>query len=193
MIAVALQLSRLAGHRLEDTWTVRAILQSAIPIQRALNRRRGERNPSSLLTQIVASAERSIAIAKYMVRNCIFPPLPWPIARYTVSFTAALFSRRPAPSSIVFPLVFVRARRAGRAGGASYRRIFAVVIQRWLSRETGEAAKGRERLAEKRVANREGKPTATTDQYIVCPILTSNDRFFGSSSEFPRNLETIFI
>lgn len=71
------------------------------------------------------------------------------------------------------PLVFVGARNAGRAGGASYRRrIFAVVIQRWLSRETGEAAKGgeKERLDEKRVANREGKPTATTDRYIVSDL-----------------------
>jgi len=41
------------------------------------------------------------------------------------------------------------ARRAGRASGASYwRRIFAVVIQRWLSRETGEAAKEGERKRE---------------------------------------------
>ena len=86
--------------------------------------------------------------------------------------------------------VFVEARRAGRAGGASYRRggylrlWFSVGSQEKRGREGREERRGeerereRQRLGETRVVNREGKLTATTVQYIVSN-LNFDDRFFG--------------
>lgn len=123
-----------------------------------------------------------------MVRNCISPPPPWPIARRTVSFTAVLFSQPSARPPSFFPAVHLHASSKSRESQWSKlpeEDICGCDSALALKRNERSKRRGRERerFGEKRAANREGKPTATTDQYIVSDV-NFNDRFFGSSPEF---------
>lgn len=109
-----------------------------------------------------------LAIAKYMERNRIL------FLHCGLFYYCSLFSVDLPPSiflAVLFELApSARDRLVEPVTGGGYLRL-------WFSADSQEKREERKEEARRRgTTNRKRKPTATSDQYIGCPIST-NDRF----------------